>query len=276
MFVILFQIPNTTEEWEHIAKDFQDKWNVFNCIGAMDGKHIRICCPKYGGSHYFNYKSYNSVILFALVDANYRFLYVDAGTNGRVGDAGVFAKSELKRCLNNNSLNIPGEKCLPNTNISIPYVILADDAFPLSRNVMKPYPLRDISRDKKVFNYRLSRGRRMVESCFGILASRFRVFLTPINLSPRKVTDIILAACTLHNVLTDIRRHIYTQRETYLVQESDSNRLEERALENVDEFHMYGLHRQRNQDTMDGREVRNALKDFYNGPGKVPWQERMV
>lgn len=99
----------------------------------MDGKHIRIKCPQSAGSHYFNYKSYNSIILFALADANYKFLYVDVGTNGRIGDAGVYAKSKLKRCLTDKTLlNIPDCKRLPNTNLTVPYVVLADDAFPLS------------------------------------------------------------------------------------------------------------------------------------------------
>ena len=79
----------------------------------MDGKHIRIKCPESGGSHFFNYKSYNSIVFFALVDANYKFLYIDIGTNGRIGDAGVYAKSKLKTCLTDRSiLNIPAERKL--------------------------------------------------------------------------------------------------------------------------------------------------------------------
>lgn len=149
--------------------------------------HVRITCPKLGGSHFYNYKSYHSIVLFALADANYKFLYVDVGTNGRVGNSGVYAKSKLRECLMNRALlNIPDAKQLPNSNITIPYVVLADDVFPLSYNVMKPYPLKRITREEKIFNYRLSRGRRMIESSFGILATRFRSFLTFIYLFPEK------------------------------------------------------------------------------------------
>lgn len=59
------QVPNTSEEWENIAKEFEKKWNVFNTIGALDGKYIRINCPRGSGWHYFNYKHFNSIILFA-------------------------------------------------------------------------------------------------------------------------------------------------------------------------------------------------------------------
>lgn len=153
----LRRVPTTREEWEKIANDFEEKWNSYNTIGAMDGKHIRITCPRASGSHFFNYKSYNSIILFALVDANYRFLYVDAGTNGRVGDAGVFLKSKLRECLADRSiLKIPEGRRLGDTNVITPMVVLADDAFPLTYNIMKPYPLKGITKEEKIFNYRLS------------------------------------------------------------------------------------------------------------------------
>ena len=50
-----------------------------------------------------------SVILLAMVDANYKFVYVDVGATGRVGDAGVFGDSVLKRALSTNSLDLPDE-----------------------------------------------------------------------------------------------------------------------------------------------------------------------
>ncbi|XP_049799648.1 uncharacterized protein LOC126234952 [Schistocerca nitens] len=142
----------------------------------MDGKHIHIKCPQASGYH------------FAMVDASYTFLYVDVGTNGRVGDAGVFSKSKPQECLIDRSiLNIPEGRKLGNTNITPPMVVLADHAFTLSYNIMKPYPLKGITKEEKVFNYRLSQGRRLVESSFDILASRFRIFLTAINLPAENV-----------------------------------------------------------------------------------------
>lgn len=242
----------------------------------MDGKHVRITCPQLGGSHYFNYKSYNSIILLALVDANYKFLYIDVGTNGRIGDAGVYTKSKLRECLMDRSiLNIPDSKQLPNTNITTPFVVLADDAFPLSYNVMKPYSLKNITKEEKIFNYRLSRGRRMVESSFGILASRFRVFLTAINLAPKKVTAVILAACTLHNLLIERRKHLYTREEIVSVSENGQQYLITHSNEELRE--MQALTRQVNIGcNRHGREIREAFKRFYNGPGKVPWQETYI
>ena len=88
--------------------------------------------------------------------------------------------------------------------------IVGDDAFPLRVDMMKPYSHRNIDRAKLIYNYRLSRARRLVENAFGILVNRFRVFLTTLTLGPDKVTDVLLAACCLHNYLVETNKHTYT------------------------------------------------------------------
>ena len=55
----------------------------------FDGKHIRIRCPYNSGSVFYNYKGYYSIILFALVDADYKFIWADIGTNGSASDAQI-------------------------------------------------------------------------------------------------------------------------------------------------------------------------------------------
>ena len=56
------QTPSTTAEWKHIAKEFHNKWNFPNCIGALDGKHVLIQPPKECGSYYYNYKGTNRLL----------------------------------------------------------------------------------------------------------------------------------------------------------------------------------------------------------------------
>jgi hypothetical protein len=139
-YVSIFEVPTTEEEWQDIAKEFEEKWDVYNTTGAMDRKHIQITCPQNSGSQHFNYKSY-IITLFALVHENYIFIYIDVGTNNRIGNAGVYAKSALGHCLMNRTiLKVPDDKKLPNTNNSGPYVVLADNVLSLSYNVMKPHP----------------------------------------------------------------------------------------------------------------------------------------
>ena len=57
---------------------------------AIVGKHVRIQAPPQSGSQYCYYKGYYSIIMLAVVDANYKFMYVDVGSYGADSDAGIF------------------------------------------------------------------------------------------------------------------------------------------------------------------------------------------
>jgi hypothetical protein len=71
------------EKWSSIAQGFNKHANFPNCVGAVDGKLIRIEKPGRSGSLYFNYRHYCSVILLAVADSNFRFVYADAGSYGK-------------------------------------------------------------------------------------------------------------------------------------------------------------------------------------------------
>ena len=78
--------------------------------------------------------------------------------------------------------------------------------------MLKPYSQNGFTPERRIFNYRLSRARRVVENAFGILANRFLVFMTPINLAPEKVEITTLACCILYNFLRSkvvVARSIY-------------------------------------------------------------------
>ena len=144
-------MPTTEEQWKSIAENFQESWNFPNCIGSLDGKHINLKCPNNSGSYYFNYKGTFSIVLMGLVDANYKFLYIDVGCNGRISDGGVFHNCRLLKALEQNSLNIHSVGELPNDGRKLPYVIVGDDAFSLKTYLMKPYPHQHLSREKRIF-----------------------------------------------------------------------------------------------------------------------------
>jgi len=72
-------VPSTEQEWKHVADGFNQLWQFRNCLGAIDGKHIIIKKPQKSGSYYYNYKGTFSVVLFAVVNANYEFIYIHMG-----------------------------------------------------------------------------------------------------------------------------------------------------------------------------------------------------
>ena len=87
--------PSSEKEWSSISSGFEDTWNFPHCIGAIDGKHIRIECPKLTGSFYYNYKGFYSIVLLAVCESNYCFTLYDLGHYGSNNDSGVLAKSEI-------------------------------------------------------------------------------------------------------------------------------------------------------------------------------------
>ena len=82
--------PTTPDAWKEVALGFENRWNFPHIIGAIDGKQIAMKKTKNSGSFYYNYKGFFSIVLLAVVDADYKFLYFDVGHNGACSDAGIF------------------------------------------------------------------------------------------------------------------------------------------------------------------------------------------
>lgn len=164
--------PKTPAEWKAVAKTFSTRWNFEHTLGAIDGKHIAIRRPPNSGSLYYNYKGFYSIVLLGVVDGDYKFIYVDVGANGSCSDASLFIDTSLRQSIEAGTAGIPAAEPLPGQEEDMPYFLVGDDAFPLRRWLMKPYPHRGMSKEERIFNYRLSRARRIVENAFGILANR--------------------------------------------------------------------------------------------------------
>ena len=105
----VIQCPTTTEKWTAITEQFEKRWQFPHCCGALDGKHVAVTCPWNTGSVYRNYKGFFSIVLMALVDADYKFLWIDVGSDGSSNDASICNRSELKKGLENpnNIFNLP-------------------------------------------------------------------------------------------------------------------------------------------------------------------------
>ncbi|GFY39518.1 protein ALP1-like [Trichonephila inaurata madagascariensis] len=266
------QVPESENEWKMVAEEFWAKWNFPLCLGAMDRKHIRIKPPPHSGATYRNYKGFFSIVLLAVVVANLKFLYVDVGTNGRVSDRGVWGKSKLRQAITNGDMNIPEAAALPGLASNLPFVIVADDAFPLMPNIMKPYPGSNLSKECLIFNYRLSRARRVSKNAFGILAARFRVFGTTILTSVPNTKLIVLAACSLHNFLTN------RSKNTYIPEDSADREdilngvlIEGNWRQNTNQ--LISCQRISSRGSNYAKDVRDRFCNFFNAEGAVPWQD---
>ena len=131
--------------------------------------------------------------MLALVDGQYKFRWVDAGTAGSCSDAQIFNACQRKRRIEDGRIGFPGPPPITQGGRDVPYFILTGDAFALKTWLMKPYGRRMLTREE--------RGRRVVENAFGILVSRFRVMLPTIELPPETVRDVVMTCVVLHNIL---------------------------------------------------------------------------
>ena len=66
---------------------------------------------------------------------------------------------------------------------------------------MKPFPFPFLRIQERIYNYRLSRARRIIENTFGILAARFRIFRRTIIAREDVVINVTKATVSLHNFL---------------------------------------------------------------------------
>lgn len=264
-------MPSTQNEWEAVAQRFENRWNFPHCIGALDGKHIVIQKPGMSGSTYLNYKHTFSIVLMAVVDSEYRFMYVSVGAQGRMSDACVFNSCRFFRSLQQSQLALPPPEFLPGTDIKLPYMVVADDAFPLTTNIMKPFSRQSTDISQRIFNYRLSRARRVVENAFGILAGRFRVFRAPITLKVSTTRSIVLACVCLHNFLLEGQmRNAYSS--------DDENDLDFDIATNSCELPkaFTSLPCKRGRVNTEGKLIRKALASYFTGEGAVQWQWNAV
>lgn len=172
----------------------------------------------------------------------------------------------VKQAIEGNQLNLPNEA-----------VILGDEAFPLTKYLMKPYPRRNIlTKKEKIYNYRHCRARRIVENAFGILASRFRVFRRQILLKPVTVVKLVKAACSLHNW---IRKSGLSQNPISVdIEDLENGLIIPGAWRNEQDLNglvTMATTSQRNY-LIEARQKRDNFAEYFIGEGAVTWQNRMI
>lgn len=290
-------IPHpTAQKFRDISEKYFERWQYPNCVGAIDGKHFRIKCPNQSGSLYFNYKEFYSIVMLAIVDAEYKFIAIDVGSYGREGDAGkfrlrfsfcayvlkqnglflilllllyfytgIYQKSSFGKLIQNGQFNIPPPVELPLSNLKLPHVIIGDEAFALHENLMKSYPRPEALKNRSIaiYNYRHCRARRTTENSFGILCAFFRIFFNPIATNPDTTDKIITAACILHNILRDSK--VLAPQQTNINDEMP-----------LPTNNLIPIHGASGRPNLNGINVRNSFKEYFNNIGSVSWQNDFI
>ena len=216
----------------------------------------------------------------AVCDAKYKFTLVDIEDTNRQSDGSVYKNSHLGYAIENGLLNIPQPSKLPQSERILPYVFIGDDAFGLKNHLMKPYPFQHLSLAERVFNYRSSRARRVIENAFGIAASRFRVLHRPIIAKPTTVISITKAIVALHNFLMSLNSNDnYSYCPPGFVNQDNSSEITEGKWRTEKE-NILGLtdieHLGSNNHSKNTKETRDSFKEYFNQEDQVEWQWNII
>ena len=191
-------MPNTQEDFKKKILDMEEFWQ-FPCYwAAIDGCHIPMKCPP-GGleacKQYHNFKNFYSVVLMAMIDSHYRFVWGSCGFPGNSHDAVIFKSTDLWNSIQDGFIPLIG-KSVGDANVPPLTCIVGDSA--LQTWLMKPFTNAVLSLQQRYFNYRLSRARMVLEGAYGQLNGRWRVLLRQSNRDQVRITT--LACMVLQNI----------------------------------------------------------------------------
>ena len=198
---VMEHMAQSEKEFEEKMQDMNNIWQFPFCWAAIDGCHIPIKCPPGGAEaskEYHNFKNFYSIVLMAMVDSRYRFIWGSCGCPGNSHDSIIFQSTNLWE-------NIKEHGCIPDIgrkvgDMTVPPLIIGDSAFPFEPWLLKPYTNAVLTEKQRYFNYRLSRARMVTEGAFGQLKGRRRVLLRKNESSPSEVKTTTLACMVLHNI----------------------------------------------------------------------------
>jgi len=214
------------------------------------------------------------LVLLAVCDARYCFTLIDVGQCGSNNDSGVLANSDMGKGFKQNLLKLPRPETLHGCEYDpLPYYLVGDEIFPLKTWMMRPYPGK-LDEEQRIFNYRLSRARRVIENSFGIMTARWRIFTNPIKASVSNCEKYTMACIALHNYLGQTDNASYCP-SGFVDSENGCGEIRQGKWRReikicngiVDLPNVRG-----SRYKEDAVNMRDSLKHYLNNEGKVSWQ----
>lgn len=174
-----------------VKSEFFKLHGIDGVVGAIDGSHIKIKRPASKHHYvYYNRKGDYSLLMQGVCDYQKKFISFFCGEPGSIHDSRLLKKSFLYRKGMNGFL---GKNFL-----------LGDSAYPCLDWLICPFKDNgNLSQKQRIFNYRHSATRMVIENAFGLLKGRFRRLKFFENNDLMFIVKCIVAAAVLHNICLD-------------------------------------------------------------------------
>jgi hypothetical protein len=135
--------------------------------------------------------------------------------------------------------------------------------------------VKQLTRERNIFDYRHSRARRIIENVFGILVARFDMFKTHINIQLNNIKDVVMVSCALYNFLRRTSPDTYTPSECFDTEDLQNGTVTAGLRSNPSSTATLKKGNKRNHQ-LTGNEVRSQFVEYFNNEGKVPWQDNCI
>lgn len=210
----------------------------------------------------------------------YSDLLTHIGAYGRRSDGGIFRECQFGKNFEQKKMNVPNAEAIFENGPTLPYCRVGDEAFPLKEYLLQPYPGRGrLTKERNIFNYRLSRARRTIENTFGILTCQWRILRNPIIAQVETVEKIVQAIVCLHNWLRkqDISTNEYVS--TNMVDQINHNDFIPGTWRTI--LESGSAYREIQQagsymSTWTSMEIREKFCTYFNNEGSIPWQDDFI
>ncbi|KAM7347624.1 uncharacterized protein ACRADG_007159 [Cochliomyia hominivorax] len=179
-----FKLPCSPQEWLVHAADSYEKWQFPNCLGLIGGLNLSIN----------KNDSKEDYLLLTITNAKQEFLLADITLPGTSTNILALEKFKFGLALLENCLPIPPPFKALQSDLSLPYVFLSNEALTLQENLLTPFPGNRLSQKQKTFNDHLLTTYRSHEKSQHFLLSQFRVLKSPLDW-PAEEAKIIISAC---------------------------------------------------------------------------------